>query len=256
MTGDQDRAARAPRRRRTVRGLGTVLIVAGAALMADAGLTVAWQEPLTALLAHRQQDQLRSDLAVLERAAPDPVERRALSSLAGRRRRIAFGARSLARRAREGQAVGRLRIPRIHGDFVVVNGSQPGDLRKGPGLYDDTPFPGAPGTTAIAGHRTTYGAPFRHVDRLRRGDAIDVTMPYATLRYRVEGTRIVAADAVEVTRRVAHDRLILSACHPLFSAAKRIVVFARLDAEQDRRLASSDRGVLTPGRVSRTALRR
>jgi sortase A len=81
---------------------------------------------------------------------------------------------------------------------------------------------------AIAGHRTTYGAPFRKIDKVRKGDDITVTMPYGRFTYRVERTRIVAPTAVWVTQRVSYDRLILSACHPLYSAAKRIVVFARL----------------------------
>ena len=81
---------------------------------------------------------------------------------------------------------------------------------------------------AVAGHRTTYGAPFRSVDRLRGGDELVMAMPYGRFTYEVERTRIVAPTALWVTRRVGHDRLVLSACHPLYSAAKRIVVFARL----------------------------
>jgi sortase A len=95
----------------------------------------------------------------------------------------------------------------------------------------------------IAGHRTTYGAPFRRIDRLRRGDAIRVVMPYGTFTYRVERRRIVAPTAVWVTDRVGYDRLILSACHPLYSAAQRIVVFARLEA-------ATPRGALAGRRLS------
>ena len=58
-----------------------------------------------------------------------------------------------------------------------------------------TPLPGARGTVAIAGHRTTYGAPFRRIDELERGDRIELGMPYGRFTYRVERTRIVAADA-------------------------------------------------------------
>jgi sortase A len=109
-----------------------------------------------------------------------------------------------------------------------VKGTTGPDLRKGPGIYEQTPFPGVPGTVAMAGHRTTYLAPFRHLDRLRRGDPITVEMPYAAFSYKVEATRIVRPDAFWILRRAGDDRLVLSACHPLFSAAKRIVVFARL----------------------------
>jgi sortase A len=87
---------------------------------------------------------------------------------------------------------------------------------------------------AIAGHRTTYGAPFRHVDKLARGDRIQLRMPYGTFTYVVDHRRIVLPSATWVTRRVAHDQLILSACHPPYSAAKRIVIFARLVGAKPR----------------------
>jgi sortase A len=220
--------ARRPRRR-AVRALSSVLIVAGLLLVADAIATVTWQEPLTAWLSSRTQHRLAGDLKRLEtQDVPSPREDRALARLADQQRRIAFLARRLARRTKPGQAVARLRMPHIRKTAIVVKGSAPEDLRKGPGLYDGTTFPGAPGTTAIAGHRTTYGAPFRHIDGLRRGDSIILELPYATFTYRVQSTRIVKPSDVGVIRRVGYDRLVLSACHPLFSAAKRIVVFARL----------------------------
>jgi sortase A len=217
-----------PRRRRVLRGLSTVLIVAGGLILADAAVTLLWLEPVTALQTELHQDGLRGDLRALERAGPTPLEARALARLRDDRRRIAFLARSLARRTGDGAAVGRIEIPRLSADFVMVKGSAPGDLRRGPGVYDQTPLPGVPGTTAVAGHRTTYLAPFRHIDDLRRGDRITVEMPYATFTYRVEGSRIVDPDALWILNRVRYDRLVLSACHPLFSAAQRIVVFARL----------------------------
>jgi LPXTG-site transpeptidase (sortase) family protein len=72
-----------------------------------------------------------------------------------------------------------------------VRGTRPGDLKRAPGLLDTSALPGERGTALIAGHRTTYGAPFRHIDRLRRGDRLTVDMPYGTVRYAVEATRIV-----------------------------------------------------------------
>jgi sortase A len=216
------------RARRLLRSLSTVLLVAGAVLLLDVGLTLVWKEPVTAILGRLHQDALGDDLGELRNAGPTAAERRALDRLAGDRRRVAFLARSLRRRTKEGDAVGRIRIPRAKANYVVVKGTTGPDLRKGPGLYEQTPFPGVPGTVAMAGHRTTYLAPFRRLDRLRPDDPITVEMPYATFTYRVERTRIVRPDALWVLRRVRHDRLVLSACHPLFSAAKRIVVFAKL----------------------------
>ena len=121
---------------------------------------------------------------------------------------------------------------------MFVEGTNAGDLRAGPGHYPDTPLPGQRGTVAIAGHRTTYGAPFRKIDKVRRGDEIVLAMPYGRFTYRVERTRIVPPTAVWVTQRVSYDRLILSACHPLYSAAKRIVVFARLTRSEPRGAAA------------------
>ncbi len=214
--------------RRALRSLSTVLIVAGAVLLADAVVTLVWQEPITALTTTIQQDELSGELEKLQATPPSPLELRALAGLGTTRRRVAFRGRALDRRLHGGQAAGRIIIPRIGANFVVVKGSAPGDLRKGPGLYDDTPFPGVPGTTAIAGHRTTYLAPFRHIDELRRGNTIVLKMPYATLTYAVQDTKIVQPTELSVIARRSYDRLVLTACHPLFSAAQRIVVFARL----------------------------
>jgi sortase A len=201
------------------RALGTALVVVGLLVLADAGVTLAWQEPLSALRAGRSQHRLVAQLRAIELVAPPRV---------GDRPRVAAAAQALARSRRDGQAVAELRIARIGLRAVVVSGSSPADLREGPGLIAGTPLPGEHGTTAIAGHRTTYGAPFRHLDALRRGDAITLRLPYGSFRYQVEGRRIVAPGDLSVLRPAGHERLVLSACHPLFSAARRIVVLARL----------------------------
>ena len=214
--------------RRALRALSTVLILSGTLLVLDAVLTVVWQEPVSALYARITQGQLGGDLDDLERAQPSPLERRVLDRLPSEERRNEFLARSLKRRLDEGDAAGRLLIPEIGADFVVVDGTSAGSLRKGPGLFPGNPWPGGSGTTAIAGHRTTYAAPFRDVDDLERGDEIEVRMPYGSFFYEVERTRIVEPDDVWVLDRVSYDRLVLSACHPLYSAAQRIIVFARL----------------------------
>ena len=236
-----------------MRRLSTVLILAGALVLADAVITVLWLEPVTALRAKLSQNGLEGDLQALEAAGPTPADVRALrragllaETRAGRaqglrlaRRRVPVLARSLRHRVADGDAIGRLRVPRLDLDLVVVKGSSPAPLRKGPGTFDQAPLPGEHGTAAIAGHRTTYGAPFRDIDALRRGDAVRVEMPYATIRYRVEGHRIVDPSDLGVLRRVGHDRLILSACHPRFSAQKRIVVFARVQSVVPARLGRS-----------------
>ena len=219
--------------RRRLRGLSTVLIAAGVLLLADAVATLLWQEPVSALYGHLQQGRLEDRLAALERAPIAAVDRRALSRL-DQSRRLAFAARSLARSSAAGAPLGRIRMPSIGVSEVFVAGTGAAALRTGPGHYPRTPLPGQRGTMGLAGHRTTYGAPFRRLDGLRRGDAIELTMPYGRFTYRVERTRIVAPTAVWVTNRVGYDRLVLSACHPLYSAAQRIVVFARLERARAR----------------------
>jgi sortase A len=221
-------------RRSILRGVSTVLIAAGVLMLVDAALTVAWQEPVTALIAKLRQGRLNDDLDKLERAGPTPIEQRALDHLHTDRQRVAFLARSLRRRLSDGEAAGRIRIRKIDASYVIVKGADPAALRRGPGIYDHTPFPGARGTTGIAGHRTTYLAPFRHIDELGPGDDIEVDMPYATFHYRVQKRQIVTPDSLWIIRRQPYDRLVLSACHPLYSAAKRIVVFARLASVQQR----------------------
>ena len=220
--------------RAALRALSTVLIAAGVLLLADAGLTLAWQEPVSAIYARVTQDRLGGELDELESVGPTAVEVRALRRMPDEGRRLRFLARSLKRRTDEGDAAGRIRIPEIGADFVVVDGTEPASLRKGPGFFPQTPLPGTGGTVAVAGHRTTYSAPFRRVDDLERGDAVTVDMPYARFRYEVERTRIVDPTDVGVIRRVGYDRLVLTACHPLYSAAQRIVVFARLVATEPR----------------------
>jgi sortase A len=187
-----------------LRFIASVMIVSGLLLIADAAITLGWQEPVSAFFARQEQAQLKAELD-----HPPP--------------------RVFYKRPLPGDAIGEIDMPAIDKSAYIVEGTDTDDLRKGPGHYHDTPMPGDHGTVAIAGHRTTYGAPFRRIDELEPGDRIDLRMPYGDFTYRVERTRIVPPTETSVTDRVDHDRLILSACHPLYSAAKRIVVFARLD---------------------------
>ncbi len=213
--------------RRGLRAFSTILIVAGCLLIADAGATLAWQEPLSAIYARITQDRLGNDLRSLERVQPTELQLRALARLRTEQRRVTFLARALRRSVKTGAAIGRIRIPRIGISFVVVQGTDGSTLQKGPGHYPDTPLPGLSGTVAIAGHRTTYLAPFRKVNDLRKGDEITIEMPYARFTYRIEKTKIVKPTEYSVTRAVGHNRLVLTACHPLYSANQRYVVFAR-----------------------------
>jgi sortase A len=220
--------------RRALRALSSVMIVVGAILLIDAGATLLWQEPVSAVYAHFQQNALAGHLETLEQAPLEPAEKRALAKIPDTGRKLAFRARVLKRRLEDGDAMGRIAMPTIGASDVFVQGTGTGDLSKGPGHYPNTPLPGEHGTVAIAGHRTTYGAPFRRIDKLDPGDKIELRMPYGVFTYRVERTKIVPPTELSVIDRVDHDRLVLSACHPLYSAAQRIIVFARLDTAVPR----------------------
>ncbi len=127
-----------------------------------------------------------------------------------------------------GDAVGILRIPRIGVDKAVVEGVSRSDLRQGPGHYPGTPLPGQPGNAAIAGHRTTYGAPFYRLDQLSPGDVITVTTRQGEFRYVVEQKSVVPPSNSHVLDASLDSRLTLTTCHPRFSARRRLVVTATL----------------------------
>jgi len=200
--------------RAVVRFVASVMMVSGVLLIADAAVTLLWQEPVSAVIAKRQQVRL-------EEALRDPPRR------------------VILRQPLPGDAIARIEIPSIDVSDYVVEGTDLGNLRKGPGHYPSTALPGDPGTSAIAGHRTTYGAPFRHIDELKPGERIVVDMPRRRYVYRVERSEIVDDSDLSVLDRVGHERLVLTACHPLYSAAQRIVVFARLAAERRSRVTTS-----------------
>ena len=185
-----------------LRFVASVMMVSGTLLIADAAITLLWQEPVSAYVANQHQQELKT-------AFIDPPQR------------------VIRRQPLKGDSIARIEIPSIGVDEYVVEGTDLESLRKGPGHYPETPLPGERGTSAIAGHRTTYGAPFRHIDELDPGDRIIIDMPDGRFIYRVEESKIVDDQDLSVLEPVGYRRLMLSACHPLYSAAQRIIVYAR-----------------------------
>jgi len=223
------RATRPVRLRRA----GSALVLAGVLLVAWSTVALVFGDPLTALYARHEQAALRRAFAAEVERFRAPARAAAHVRAQGHApppaRVLAHDARRFAAALAPGQAFGRLRIPRISLDAVVVQGTDWwGDLRRGPGHYEASALPGLGRTAAVAGHRTTFGAWFRHIDEIRAGDPIVLQMPYATFRYRVQGHVISNND--DRRRLLApqgYERLMLSACHPLYSASQRWVVFAR-----------------------------
>lgn len=226
--------------RRLLRILSTALITAGLVVLADVGLTLAWQEPVSSVYGSIQQGRAQGDLEDLEDRFPSAADLAAVEQAADASERARLLANRFAREVERGEGIARLRIERIGLDSVIVEGTDGGSLRRGPGHYteadeigraeqgDGSSFPGQGRTIGIAGHRTTYLAPFRRIDEIENGDEIVVETPYATFVYEVEGDEIVAPNATRVVRDTGHERLVLTACHPLYSAAQRYVVSARL----------------------------
>jgi sortase A len=132
-----------------------------------------------------------------------------------------------------GKAVAILKIPRIDVNYVVVEGTDTESLKKGPGHYPWTSYPWEDdGAVGIAGHRTTYGAPFWSINELREGDRITLATEYGTFEYRVSGSMILE-DPTDgsVLMDTRKPTLVLTTCEPRFSAARRLIVFAdRVDA--------------------------
>ncbi|TMK39102.1 MAG: class E sortase [Actinobacteria bacterium] len=203
----------------------------GALLLAETAITLLWKEPITSFLAARDQRHLRSELAALERRtlAVVPGQVRAIRDQRTRlRATLRYFARTENASTRPGHALARIRIGRLHLSYVVVQGSGAASLRRGPAHYSQTPLPGETGTVAIAGHRTTYLAPFRHLDDLRGGNRLSLDAPYGSFTYAVERRVIVPAGYRSAFDFAGYDRLVLTACHPLYSATQRILVYARL----------------------------
>jgi sortase A len=224
----------APRRigglplRRLVRDISSVLMIAGLLLVLDAGVTLVWQEPVTAVIGLIKRSEIDKRYLSFQTAPLTTVERHALVKLPGLDQRVAYLARREQHQVATGDAIGHITIPRIGASYDVVQGTDEASLEKGPGHYPATAFPGLGETVAIAGHRTTYLAPFRHLDALKPGDRIVLRMPYAVFTYAIQYRRIVLPTALWVTHDVGYERLVLSACNPLYSAAQRIIIFARL----------------------------
>lgn len=216
--------------RRVARIIAVALITAGLVVLADAGLTLVWKEPLSTAYGSIKQSQAADklggvrdsflELPAVSRLADDAHTRRAARGLAD----------VFATTLEKGKPIGRIHASSIDANYVVVQGTDSASLQKGPGHYPETALPGQGKTIGIAGHRTTYLAPFNRIDDIERGDAIKLKMPYGTFTYEVTDTSIVDPTDVQVVDDVGRERLVLTACHPLYSAAQRYVVFADLES--------------------------
>lgn len=221
-------------------------------MLAFVTITVTWGDPFTRAAEQREQRDLARQFVV-------PTARHNGTSTLASAQVTRIVARRHQATTRQGAVVGKITIPTIGVSKYIVNGTSDANLNDGPGLYPERGFPGSGGPVGIAGHRTTHGAPFLKIDELSRGDRITVRTGYGTFRYRVTRTEIIAPDdwsiltvgafIVDQKRRSRAaatglcnggpkaggsrqgcEHLVLTACHPKYSAAQRIAVFARLES--------------------------
>ena len=166
----------------------------------------------------------------LEKLGPIATERPAVSSQTSVLDFTGWAEQDAAfwRSAPMGSVIGRLVIGRMKLDTPVVKGADRESLKRGPGWIATTSVPGPKGNCAISGHRTTYLAPFRHLDQLREGDTIDLYTPYRRYRYQVSRSFTVRPWQVEVIAPTPEPILTLTACHPPYSARFRLIVQSRL----------------------------
>jgi sortase A len=202
--------------RRFARLLGTLLILGGGATLGWALVVWRWEDPFTSLYTAYEQRELSDGLESRIEGWRDT----GASTVADARR--------YRKGVRRGEAIGRIVVPRLDLRMVVVYGTDTRSLKRGPGLDPRTFFPGQGRLVYIAGHRTTYAAPFSHIDTLRRGDLIMLELPYGSFTYRVTGSIVVPATRLSVLRSRGLEEVALQACHPRFFASHRWITYGRL----------------------------
>lgn len=202
---------------RVIAGIGRVMIGLGALVLAF----VAYQLWGTGLSESHSQDVLRHQLSGRQSTRP------ATTSVPEGLPPVT-GGRAPPSPPPEGSAVGIITIPKLGLDKAIVEGTGTADLRQGPGHYRGTPLPGQPGNASIAGHRTTYGAPFSRLNDLVPGDPVMVTTSQGTFRYDVSRSLVVEPSDVSVVAPTATDELTLTTCTPRYSASHRLIVQASL----------------------------
>jgi sortase A len=205
--------------------LGTLLAVAGVLTLGWALLVWQWQDPFTALYTTWKQHQLASQYDKRARTFTTTISG---PTVKAERASIAREAKRYRLSSKRGQVIGRIRVPRMGINMLLVNGTDHDTLKKGPGRDGRTFMPGENRLVYIAGHRTTYLAPFSHIDRLRRGDRVTIEVPYATFIYAVTRHRIVKSTDLSVLRSPRHELVELQACHPRFFATHRYIAYAKL----------------------------
>jgi len=192
-------------------------MVAGAAVLTWTLVVWQWRDPLTTIYTELAQRRLADRYEALLASTPSVDE-------GG----LAAAARAFRAQARRGDPIGRLTIERLDLDVLLAEGTDGATLRTGPGRDRRSFMPGEGKLVYLAGHRTTFLAPFADIDRLRAGDRISLETPYGRFVYAVSGHRVVEKTDLSLLRSTSRETLRLQACHPRFFASRRWVVSAKL----------------------------
>ena len=219
---------------RFLRFAGPALIVLGVLGLAWTVTVWQWQDPFTGLYTRWEQRHLARQYDHLVTRWKAPPGAAATTTLTAARREVAREGAAYRSSTHAGEAIGRLVIGRIGLNMVLVDGTDHDSLKRGPGRDLRTYMPGQDRLVYIAGHRTTYLAPFSHIDDIRNGDYIRVEVPYGTFIYRAMRHEIVPATDIAMLNSPRHELLRLQACHPRFFATHRYIVDARLVSVQPR----------------------
>jgi sortase A len=204
-----------------------------------------WETQVSGWFAAREQEQLRTEFAALADEVPATVPRTTSAPAPVAPRQTTTTTTTLpapAAMPATGELVGRITIPAIDLDWMVIVGTDAKELKRGPGLWRYGVVPGMPGNATVAGHRTTYGGPFRRLGDLQPGDRITVEVPGRPKAvFEVRGSGRVAPKDVYVTTQVPGVRLTLLTCDPPGSTARRLVVQAELvEGEYASRALAAD----------------
>ena len=211
--------------------IGKTFIVAGLLLL---GL-VAYQLWGTGIETQRAQSKLRDQFEELISAPPTTMSATPSEELSQPSDLVPSSPPRLPK-----NPVALVEIPTVNISHIVVEGVTPAALRDGPGHMPSTPLPGTKGNSAIAGHRTTYGAPFSRLDELELGDLIQITTKAGYFEYEVTRSRVVAPTQIDVVRDTPGvATLTLITCHPRFSSSKRLIISAKLSKSTLRQIETS-----------------
>ena len=205
--------------RRLAHILSIALITAGLLVVVDVGITLAYREPLSSIYSSIKQSEKASQLKTLEAEFLSPAERKEIRRAIERARKqqdpealhqdLARLGERLVDQSKPGDALGRIEAPAMNGlNQVFVQGTDESSLELGPGHYPET--------------------------AMKHGDKITLKIPYGTFIYAVQKTAIVDPSDVGVIHETGYERLVLSACNPLYSASQRFIVFARLVRSEPR----------------------